>query len=213
VDVIVVDSVAALVPRAELEGEMGEAHVGLQARLMSQALRKLTGAISKSRTAVIFINQIRERVSAGAPFVSPEVTPGGRALKFYASVRIDVRRVESLKQGQDPVGMRVKAKVVKNKLAPPFRQAEFDLLYGQGISREGELLDLGLELGFVQKLGAWYSFEDEKLGQGKENAREFLRHNPEVAGRLEERIRGSLNGGAGQAIPLAVTATAAESED
>jgi len=212
VDVIVVDSVAALVPRAELEGEMGEAHVGLQARLMSQALRKLTGAISRSRTAVIFINQIRERVSAGAPFVSPEVTPGGRALKFYASVRIDVRRVESLKQGQDPVGMRVKAKVVKNKLAPPFRQAEFDLLYGQGISREGELLDLGLELGFVQKLGAWYSFEDEKLGQGKENAREFLRHNPEVAGRLEERIRSSLNGGAGQTVSPVVSGAAVDTD-
>lgn len=191
VDVIVVDSVAALVPRAEIEGEMGDAHVGLQARLMSQALRKLTGAVSKSRTALIFINQIREKV--GVMFGNPETTPGGRALKFYASIRIDVRRVESLRQGAETVGMRVRAKVVKNKLAPPFKQAEFDLLYGTGISKEGDLLDIGADMGLISKVGAWYSFGDERLGQGRENARDFLRQHPEVAATVENKVRESLN--------------------
>ncbi len=194
IDAIVVDSVAALVPRAEIEGEMGDAHVGLQARLMSQALRKLTGAVSKSRTALIFINQIREKV--GVMFGNPETTPGGRALKFYASVRIDVRRVESLKQGADTVGMRVRAKVVKNKLAPPFRQAEFDLLFGSGISREGDLLDIGTDLGLISKVGAWYSYGEERLGQGRENAREYLRQRPEVTAAIEARVREALQIGA-----------------
>lgn len=193
VDVIVVDSVAALVPRAEIEGEMGDAHVGLQARLMSQALRKLTGAVSKSRTALIFINQIREKV--GVMFGNPETTPGGRALKFYASVRIDVRRVDALKQGTEPVGIRVRAKVVKNKLAPPFRQAEFDLLYNSGIAREGDLLDLGADLGLVTRVGAWYSYGEERLGQGRDNARDYLRQHPDVAAALEARIREALHVG------------------
>src|SRR5690554_1739289 len=170
VDVIVVDSVAALVPKAEIEGEMGDSHVGLQARLMSQALRKLSGAISKSHTIAVFINQIREKV--GVMFGNPEVTPGGRALKFYASVRIDVRRIETLKQGTDAVGNRTRAKIVKNKVAPPFKQAEFDIVYGEGISREGTLLDYGADLDLVQKSGAWYSYGDVRLGQGKENARQ-----------------------------------------
>ncbi|MBT9258333.1 MAG: recombinase RecA [Clostridiales bacterium] len=187
VDIVVVDSVAALVPRAEIEGEMGDAHVGLQARLMSQALRKLTGATSKSRTCVIFINQIREKV--GVMFGNPEVTPGGRALKFFASVRIDVRRVDTLKKGTEPIGIRVRAKVVKNKVAPPFRQAEFDLLYGSGISKEGDLLDIGQQLGIVDKAGAWYSFGDQRLGQGRDNARDYLREHPEVAAAIEEAIR------------------------
>ncbi len=194
IDVIVVGSVAALVPRAEIEGEMGDAHVGLQARLMSQALRKLTGAVSKSRTALIFINQIREKV--GVMFGNPETTPGGRALKFYASIRIDVRRVESLRQGAETIGMRVRAKVVKNKLAPPFKQAEFDLLYGSGISKEGDLLDIGAELGLISKVGAWYSFGEERLGQGRENARDFLRQHPEVAAAVERKVRESLSLGA-----------------
>jgi recombination protein RecA len=193
VDTIVVDSVAALVPRAEIEGEMGDAHVGLQARLMSQALRKLVGAVSKSRTCLIFINQIREKV--GVLFGSPETTPGGRALKFYASVRIEVRRIETLKQGTETTGIRVRAKVVKNKVAPPFRQAEFDLLYGSGISREGDLLDIGSDLGVVTRSGTWYSYGDERLGQGRENAREFLRAHPEVADAIERRIREALQGG------------------
>lgn len=193
VDVVVIDSVAALVPRAEIEGEMGDAHVGLQARLMSQALRKLTGAISKSRTAVVFINQIREKV--GVMFGNPETTPGGRALKFYASVRIDVRRVESLKQGAETLGMRVRAKVVKNKLAAPFKQAEFDLLYGTGISREGDLLDMAVDLGFITKMGAWYSFGDERLGQGRENAREYLRQNPGITANIEAKVREALSMG------------------
>lgn len=190
VDVIVVDSVAALVPRAEIEGEMGDTHVGLQARLMSQAMRKLTGAISKSRTTAVFINQVREKV--GIMFGNPEVTPGGRALKFYSSVRIEVRRVESLKQGNDVTGIRVRAKVVKNKLAPPFRQAEFDLIYGKGISREGDLLDLGVDLGVVDKAGAWFSYGEARLGQGRENARDYLVDNPEVAREIEEKVREKL---------------------
>jgi recombination protein RecA len=187
VDVVVVDSVAALVPKAELDGEMGDAHVGLQARLMSQALRKLTGAISKSRAVAIFINQMREKV--GVLFGSPETTPGGRALKFYASVRLDVRRVESIKQGQEVVGSRTRVKVVKNKVAPPFRQAEFDILYGQGIVREGDLVDLGTELGILQKSGAWYAYGEHRLGQGRENVRDYLRTHPDVAGEVEKRIR------------------------
>lgn len=187
IDIIVVDSVAALVPRAELEGEMGDSHVGLQARLMSQALRKLTGAVSKSRTSLIFINQLREKV--GVMFGSPETTSGGRALKFYASVRLDVRRVETLRQGADSIGLRIRGKVVKNKLAPPFRQAEFDLLFGTGISREGDLLDLGVEKEIVSKMGAWYSFQDEKLGQGRENARDFLRQNPQVAETIDSLLK------------------------
>jgi protein RecA len=187
VDVIVVDSVAALVPRAEIEGEMGDAHVGLQARLMSQALRKLTGAISRSRTAVIFTNQIREKV--GVMFGSPEVTPGGRALKFYASVRMDIRRVETLKQGNETIGSRTRVKVIKNKLAPPFREAEFDILYGEGISREGNILDLAAELDIVTKSGAWYSYGDIRLGQGRDNAREFLKENKDLCDEIEMLVR------------------------
>lgn len=188
IDVLVIDSVAALVPRAEIEGEMGDAHVGLQARLMSQALRKLSGAISKSRTTAIFINQIREKV--GVMFGNPEVTPGGRALKFYASVRLDIRRVESLKVGSDQViGSRTRAKVVKNKVAPPFKVAEFDILYGQGISTEGSLIDLGLEYKVITKSGAWYSYGEERLGQGRENVREFLKNNPDLAAEIEFKVR------------------------
>jgi recombination protein RecA len=193
VDVIVVDSVAALVPRAEIEGEMGDAHVGLQARLMSQALRKLVGVVSKSKTCLIFTNQIREKV--GVMFGNPETTPGGRALKYYASVRIEVRRIETLKQGQESIGIRVRAKVVKNKVAPPFRQAEFDILYGQGISREGDLLDIGSDLGILTRSGTWYSFGNDRLGQGRENAREYLRTHPEIADAIEKRIREALQGG------------------
>ncbi|MBS3872699.1 MAG: recombinase RecA [Firmicutes bacterium] len=189
-DVVVIDSVAALVPRAEIEGEMGDAHVGLQARLMSQALRKLAGAISKSKTTAIFINQLREKV--GVMFGSPETTPGGRALKFYASVRLDVRRVESLKVGQDVVGNRTRVKVVKNKVAPPFRQADFDIIYGEGISREGCIIDTATESNIVVKSGAWYSYEDERLGQGRENAKQYLREHPETAQKIELRIRESL---------------------
>jgi recombination protein RecA len=190
VDVVVVDSVAALVPRAEIEGEMGDAHVGLQARLMSQALRKLTGAISKSHTIAIFINQIREKV--GVMFGNPETTPGGRALKFYASVRLEVRRAETLKSGNDVIGNRTRVKVVKNKVAPPFRQAEFDILYGEGISREGSLLDMATDGGFVQKSGAWYSYGDLRLGQGRESARDFLKENPDLAREIEGKVRAPL---------------------
>lgn len=190
VDVVVVDSVAALVPRSEIEGEMGDAHVGLQARLMSQALRKLTGAISKSNTSVVFINQIREKV--GVMFGNPETTPGGRALKFYASVRLEVRRVESLKQGSEQIGNRTRAKVVKNKVAPPFREAEFDIIYGEGISREGSLLDVGDTTAVITKSGTWYSYGDLRLGQGKENARQFLKSNPELAAEIETKIRESV---------------------
>ncbi|ADU51177.1 RecA protein [Thermaerobacter marianensis DSM 12885] len=204
VDVIVIDSVAALVPRAEIEGEMGDAHVGLQARLMSQALRKLTGAIAKSRTCLIFINQIREKV--GVMFGNPEVTPGGRALKFYASVRLDVRRVETLKQGGEMIGIRARAKVVKNKVAPPFRQAEFDLIYGKGISREGDLLDIATQHGIIEKSGAWYSYGDTRIGQGRENAREYLVQHPEVADAIEQRVRELLSLGGIRA------ATASEEE-
>ncbi len=187
IDVLVIDSVAALVPRAEIEGEMGDAHVGLQARLMSQALRKLSGAISKSHTTAIFINQIREKV--GIMFGNPEVTPGGRALKFYASVRLDVRRVEALKQGDMIIGNRTRVKVVKNKVAPPFRAADFDILYGLGISAEGSLIDMGIEWKILNKSGAWYSYGDERMGQGRENVREWLKDNPEVAIEIEAKIR------------------------
>ena len=187
VDVVVIDSVAALVPKAELEGDMGDTHVGLQARLMSQALRKLSAAISRSNTAVIFINQIREKV--GVFWGSPEVTPGGRALKFYSSVRIDLRRIESIKQGSGVVGSRVRGRVLKNKVAPPFRVAEFDIMFDQGISREGDLIDIGVEMGVLKKSGAFYSFGDTKLGQGRENSKGFLRDNPEVATQIEGLIK------------------------
>jgi recombination protein RecA len=193
-DIIVVDSVAALVPRAEIEGEMGDSHVGLQARLMSQALRKLAGALNNSGTTAVFINQLREKV--GVMFGSPETTSGGRALKFYASVRLDVRRIETLKDGQQPVGNRTRVKVVKNKMAPPFRQAEFDIIYGQGISREGSLLDVGVEHGLVRKSGAWYTYDGDQLGQGKENARAFLRDNPDLANEIDKRIKDLLGVGA-----------------
>jgi recombination protein RecA len=189
-DIIVIDSVAALVPRAEIEGEMGDSHVGLQARLMSQALRKMTGALSQTNTTAIFINQLREKI--GVMFGSPETTTGGKALKFYASVRLDVRRIETLKDGQEAVGGRVRVKVVKNKVSPPFRQAEMDLLFGQGISREGGLIDMGVEHGIVRKSGAWYTYESDQLGQGKENARSFLRDNPDLADEIEKRIKEKL---------------------
>ena len=186
-DLVVVDSVAALVPRAEIEGEMGDSHMGLQARLMSQALRKITGALHQSKTTAIFINQLREKI--GVFFGSPETTTGGKALKFYASVRLDIRRVETLKDGQDAVGNRTRVKVVKNKMAPPFKQAEFDIIYGTGISREGSLIDLGSEVGIVKKSGAWYTYEADQLGQGKENARTFLIDNPDLANEIETKIR------------------------
>ncbi|MCR1783142.1 recombinase RecA [Nocardioides carbamazepini] len=185
-DLIVIDSVAALVPRAEIEGEMGDSHVGLQARLMSQALRKMTGALNQSKTTAIFINQLREKI--GVMFGSPETTTGGRALKFYSSVRLDVRRIETLKDGTDMVGNRTRVKVVKNKVAPPFKQAEFDIMYGKGISREGSLIDVGVEAGLVRKAGAWYTYEGDQLGQGKENSRGFLKDNPDLANELEKKI-------------------------
>lgn len=185
-DVVVIDSVAALVPRAEIEGEMGDSHVGLQARLMSQALRKLTANLNRSRTTAVFINQLREKI--GVMFGSPETTPGGRALKFYSSVRIDIRRIESIKDGGENVGNRVRAKVVKNKMAPPFRQAEFDIMFGEGISREGSLLDVAVDQGVVRKSGAWFTFEQDQLGQGRENAKRFLRENPDVALQLQAKI-------------------------
>jgi recombination protein RecA len=190
VDVVVVDSVAALVPRAEIEGEMGEAQMGLQARLMSQALRKLTGVVSKSKTCLIFINQLREKI--GVMFGSPETTTGGRALKFYASVRLDIRRIASIKDGEAVVGGRVRVKVVKNKVAPPFREAEFDILYGEGISREGDLLDLAVDRKIVDKSGTWFSFANERLGQGRENAKQFLRENRDLCQKLEDRVRKEL---------------------
>lgn len=187
IDIIVIDSVAALVPKAEIEGEMGDSHVGLQARLMSQALRKLSGAINKSKTIAVFINQIREKV--GVMFGNPETTPGGRALKFYSSVRLEVRRAETLKQGNEMVGNRTRIKVVKNKVAPPFKQAEVDIMYGEGISKEGEIIDIGSELDIVQKSGAWYSYEGERLGQGRENAKLFLKENPSIKNDIESRVR------------------------
>ncbi len=193
-DIIVIDSVAALVPKAEIEGEMGDSHVGLQARLMSQALRKITGALNTSGTTAIFINQLREKI--GVFFGSPETTTGGKALKFYASVRLDIRRIETLKEGTEPVGNRTRVKVVKNKMAPPFKQAEFDILYGVGISREGGLIDMGVEHGLVRKSGSWFTYEGDQLGQGKENARGFLRDNPDLANEIEKRIKEKLGVGA-----------------
>jgi recombination protein RecA len=189
-DVLVIDSVAALVPRAEIEGEMGDSHMGLQARLMSQALRKLTGNLSKSRTIAVFINQLREKI--GVMFGSPETTPGGRALKFYSSVRLDIRRVESIKDGPELVGNRVRVKVVKNKTAPPFKQAEFDVMYGKGISREGSLLDVGVELGIVKKSGAWFTYEGEQLGQGRENVKTFLSENVDLMVEISEKIKSAV---------------------
>ncbi|MDF9278297.1 recombinase RecA [Arthrobacter sp. EH-1B-1] len=200
IDIVVIDSVAALVPRAEIEGEMGDSHVGLQARLMSQALRKITGRLSQTKTTAIFINQLREKI--GVFFGSPETTTGGKALKFYASVRIDVRRIETLKEGTNPVGNRTRAKIVKNKMAPPFKQAEFDILYGFGISREGGLIDVGVENGLVKKSGAWFTYDGDQLGQGKENARKFLLDNPDLADELEQKIRQKLGvGGAVEETP------------
>jgi len=189
-DIVVIDSVAALVPRAEIEGEMGDSHVGLQARLMSQALRKITGALSNTNTTCIFINQLREKI--GVFFGSPETTTGGKALKFYASIRLDVRRIETLKDGGEAVGNRTRVKVVKNKVSAPFKQAEFDIVYGQGISREGSLIDVGVEQGIVRKSGAWFTYEGDQLGQGKENARSFLRDNPDLANEIEKRIKEKL---------------------
>jgi recombination protein RecA len=186
--------VAALVPRAEIEGEMGDSHVGLQARLMSQALRKITGALSNTGTTAIFINQLREKI--GVMFGSPETTTGGKALKFYSSIRLDVRRIETLKDGGDAVGNRTRVKVVKNKVAPPFKQAEFDIVYGEGISREGSLIDVGVEQGIVRKSGAWYTYESDQLGQGKENVRTFLRDNPDLADEIEKKIKEKLGIGA-----------------
>ncbi|GGM26627.1 MULTISPECIES: recombinase RecA [Micromonospora] len=194
-DIIVIDSVAALVPRAEIEGEMGDSHVGLQARLMSQALRKITGVLSNTGTTAIFINQLREKI--GVMFGSPETTTGGRALKFYASVRLDVRRIESLKDGTDVVGNRTRVKVVKNKVAAPFKQAEFDIMYGKGISREGSLIDVGVEQAIIRKSGAWYTYDGDQLGQGKEKAREFMKENPDVAAEIEKKILEKLGVGVG----------------
>ena len=193
-DVIVIDSVAALTPRAEIEGEMGDSHVGLQARLMSQALRKLTANLNKSNTVCVFINQLREKI--GVMFGSPETTPGGRALKFYSSVRLDIRRIEAIKDGVEVVGNRTRVKVVKNKVAPPFKQCEFDIMYGKGISREGSLLDIGVDLGIVKKSGAWYTYEGEQLGQGRENSKTFLSENPEIMVEVSERILSQVGIGA-----------------
>src|SRR5436305_9042815 len=194
-DVLVIDSVAALTPRAEIEGEMGDAHVGLQARLMSQALRKLTGTLSRSNTIAIFINQLREKV--GITYGSPEVTPGGRALKFYSSVRLDIRRIESIKDGGEMIGNRTRVKVVKNKCSPPFKSAEFDIMYGRGISREGSVIDVAVDLGIVKKSGAWYTYEGEQLGQGRENAKQFLLENAELMVELNERVRQQVGMGSG----------------
>jgi recombination protein RecA len=207
VDLIVIDSVAALTPKAEIEGEMGDSHVGLQARLMSQALRKMTGALSNTNTTAIFINQLREKI--GVMFGSPETTTGGKALKFYSSVRLDVRRIETLKDGTEPVGSRTRVKVVKNKVAPPFKQAEFDILYGIGISREGGLIDMGVDQGFVRKAGAWYTYDGDQLGQGKENARAFLRDNPDLADEIEKRIKEKLGIGPQVDAPIDLTAVEA----
>lgn len=208
IDLIVVDSVAALVPRAEIEGEMGDSHVGLQARLMSQALRKMAGALSSTHTSAIFINQLREKI--GVMFGSPETTTGGKALKFYSSVRLDVRRIETLKGGTEAVGNRTRVKVVKNKVAPPFKLAEFDILYGEGISREGSLIDLGVDAGLVKKSGAWYTYEGDQLGQGKENARVFLKDNPDLANELEKRIKETMGIGAQVDMPADDREEAAE---
>lgn len=199
IDIIVIDSVAALVPKAEIEGEMGDSHVGLQARLMSQAMRKLTGAISKSRCTAVFINQIREKV--GVMFGNPETTTGGRALKFYATVRLDVRRIDSVKQGNDIIGNRTRVKVVKNKVAPPFRQAEFDIVYGEGISREGIILDMATDLDILEKSGSWYSYQSNRLGQGRENIKQFFKENPAVADEIEAQIRQKLLGGSAPLEP------------
>lgn len=197
-DVIVIDSVAALVPRAEIEGDMGDSHVGLQARLMSQALRKITGRLSQTKTTAIFINQLREKI--GVFFGSPETTTGGKALKFYASIRIDVRRIQTLKEGADSVGNRTKAKIVKNKMAPPFKIAEFDIIYGQGISREGGIIDMGVEHGIIKKSGSWFTYDGDQLGQGMENSRRFLRDNPELAAELERLIKEKLGVGVSPAV-------------
>ena len=197
-DVVVIDSVAALTPRAEIEGEMGDTHVGLQARLMSQALRKLTANLNKSNTIALFINQLREKI--GVMFGSPETTPGGRALKFYSSVRLDIRRIESIKDGVEVVGNRTRVKVVKNKVAPPFKQAEFDIMYGKGISREGSLLDLSVDMGIVKKSGAWFTYDGEQLGQGRENAKNFLTENPEVMMEISDRVRTQAGLGAADAF-------------
>ncbi|MFD0483225.1 recombinase RecA [Kineococcus sp. GCM10028916] len=210
-DIIVIDSVAALVPKAEIEGEMGDSHVGLQARLMSQALRKITGALNHSGTTAIFINQLREKI--GVMFGSPETTTGGKALKFYASIRLDVRRIETLKDGTNAVGNRTRVKVVKNKVSPPFKQAEFDIIYGLGISREGGLIDLGVEHGFVRKSGAWYTYEGDQLGQGKENARAFLRDNPDLGDEIEKRIKEKLGIGARMDAPAEDAAAVEEKVD
>jgi recombination protein RecA len=211
IDLIVIDSVAALVPRAEIEGEMGDSHVGLQARLMSQALRKLTGGLNQTKTTAIFINQLREKI--GVFFGSPETTAGGKALKFYASVRLDIRRIETLKDGAEAVGNRTRVKVVKNKMAPPFKQAEFDILYGVGISREGSLIDFGVEHGIVKKSGAWYTYEGDQLGQGKEKARDFLLKNADMADEIEQKILAKLGiGAAGQQAQAAAAAAAAPVE-
>ena len=196
-DIVVIDSVAALTPKAEIEGDMGDTHVGLQARLMSQALRKLTANLNRSKTICIFINQLREKI--GVMFGSPETTPGGRALKFYSSVRLDIRRIESIKDGAEIVGNRTRVKVVKNKVAPPFRQAEFDIMYGKGISREGSLLDVGVELGLIKKAGAWFTYDGEQLGQGRENAKQYLCDNPEIMVEVSERVRAQLGVGAAAA--------------
>ncbi|MGF6821356.1 recombination protein RecA [Microbacterium sp. ZKA21] len=201
IDLVVIDSVAALVPRAEIEGEMGDSHVGLQARLMSQALRKLTGGLNQTNTTMIFINQLREKI--GVFFGSPETTAGGKALKFYASVRLDIRRIETLKDGTEAVGNRTRVKVVKNKMAPPFKQAEFDILYGIGISREGSLIDFGVEHGIVKKSGSWYTYDGDQLGQGKENARTFLINNPDIARTIETQIKQKLGIGGAAAAPEA----------
>jgi recombination protein RecA len=206
IDIVAIDSVAALVPRAEIEGEMGDSHVGLQARLMSQALRKLTGAINRSKTSVVFTNQLREKI--GVMFGNPETTPGGRALKFYASVRMDIRRIETIKQGTDAIGIRSKVKVVKNKVAPPFRVAEFDVLYNEGISKEGGLLDVGIEMGIVRKSGAFISYGETRVGQGRENAREFLRNNTALRDEIERQIRANAKAMTGKAEPEAVAAEA-----
>jgi recombination protein RecA len=210
IDVIVIDSVAALTPRAEIEGDMGDSHVGLQARLMSQALRKLTATLSKSNTIAVFINQLREKI--GVLYGSPEVTPGGRALKFYSSVRLDIRRVESIKDGSEQTGNRTRVKVVKNKVAPPFKAAEFDIMYGKGISREGSILDVAVDLGIVKKSGAWYTYEGEQLGQGRENAKQFLRETTELMIELDGRIRSEVMAAAGDELAGSSIGTASNDE-